>query len=428
MKYLLVLILFSAHQFAAAQEIILEPQSALGDSPVTITLSGFEGGSEVTLRARTADETDLLWASYATFEVTEDGTVDLSSQAPLEGTYTAADPMGLFWSMQPESEPEAGFFLTSLEPWVVTFEAEVGGETVATAEAERLAVDPEVTRTEVRDEGLVGTLFTPPGDGPHPAVIVLGGSEGGLDEGWAAALASRGYAALALAYFGVDELPEELTLVPLETFYTALDWLAAQDAVDEGRIALVGASKGGEAALLVASRRPEVRAVVAYVPSNVVWQGISFTDFTPRSSWSLAGEGLPFVPYTGMPETLPDDPTAVVLEPLYRRSLEQYQGDEAVIPVEDINGPVLFISGGDDALWPSTLMAERALERLEGHDYLVEHLEYEEAGHLILNPYVPTWGTEAIIGLAMGGTPQANAEAAADSWPRVLDFLEAQLR
>ncbi|MDQ3458897.1 MAG: acyl-CoA thioesterase/BAAT N-terminal domain-containing protein [Deinococcota bacterium] len=428
MKTLLLLILtFSAHQFATAQEIILEPQSALGDTPVTITLSGFEAGSEVTLRARMADETDLLWASYATFEVAEDGTVEPASQAPLEGTYVEADPMGLFWSMQPEGEPEAGFFLSSLEPWVVTLGAEVSGETVATAAAERLAVAPEVTRTEVRDEGLVGTLFTPPGDGPHPTVIVLGGSEGGLDEGWAALLASRGYAVLALAYFGVDELPEELIEVPLETFYTALNWLAAQDAVDEGRIVLVGASKGGEAALLVASRRPEVRAVVAYVPSNVVWQGISFTDFTPRSSWSLAGEGLPFVPYAAMPETLPDDPETMVLEPLYRESLERYEGDEAVIPVEDIGGPVLLISGGDDALWPSTLMAERALERLEGHDRPLEHLEYEEAGHLILNPYVPTWGTEAILGLAMGGTAQANAEAAADSWPRVLDFLEENL-
>lgn len=434
MNYLLVLtfviVTFSAHPFAAAQEINLEPERALSDTPVTITLSGFEAGSEVTLRARMRDETDVPWASYAIFEVAEDGTLDLSSQAPLEGTYTESDPMGLFWSMQPESEPEAGLFLSTLEPWVITLGAEVGGETVATAEAERLSVEGDVTRTEVRDEGLVGTLFTPPGDGPHPAIIVLGGSEGGLDEGWAAALASRGYAALALAYFGIDGLPEELLEVPLETFYTALDWFAAQGAVDEERIALVGGSKGGEAALLVASRRPEVRAVVAYVPSSVVWQGISFTDFTPRSSWSLAGEGLPFVPYAAMPGTLPDNPETMVLEPLYRGSLERYEGDEAFIPVEDIGGPVLLISGGDDALWPSALMAEAVKERLEasGHGDLAEHLSYEDAGHLILNPYVPTWGTEAIIGLAMGGTPQANAEAAADSWPRVLDFLEAQLR
>jgi dienelactone hydrolase len=47
---------------------------------------------------------------------------------------------------------------------------------------------------------LVGTLFSPASSGTRPAVVVLGGSEGGLlGEGVAATLARRGYAALALA-------------------------------------------------------------------------------------------------------------------------------------------------------------------------------------------------------------------------------------
>ena len=52
-----------------------------------------------------------------------------------------------------------------------------------------------VSRTEVRDDGLVATLFRPPVSGPRPMVIVVGGSGGGLWETPAALLASHGFVA-----------------------------------------------------------------------------------------------------------------------------------------------------------------------------------------------------------------------------------------
>ena len=50
------------------------------------------------------------------------------------------------------------------------------------------------------------------GNGPFPGVIDLFGTAGGLNEYRAALLASRGLAALALAYFGYDDLPAGITL------------------------------------------------------------------------------------------------------------------------------------------------------------------------------------------------------------------------
>ncbi len=44
----------------------------------------------------------------------------------------------------------------------------------------------------------------------------------GLWEHAAALLASHGYAALALAYFGVEDVPKDLINIPLEYFGTAL--------------------------------------------------------------------------------------------------------------------------------------------------------------------------------------------------------------
>jgi hypothetical protein len=48
----------------------------------------------------------------------------------------------------------------------------------------------------------------------------------------------------------------------------------------------------------------------------------------------------------------------------------------ASIAVENINGPVMLISGVDDQLWPSTRLSKVAMERLRAHDhpFPYEHL------------------------------------------------------
>src|ERR1051326_4096570 len=88
-----------------------------------------------------------------------------------------------------------------------------------------------LVRTEVRHDGLVGVLFHPEpasdSTATLPGILVLGGSEGGLHEIDAAFLAERGYAALALAYYGLPGLPDVLKNIPLEYFATALDYLRA---------------------------------------------------------------------------------------------------------------------------------------------------------------------------------------------------------
>jgi dienelactone hydrolase len=103
--------------------------------------------------------------------------------------------------------------------------------------------------------------------------VLLGGSEGGLPNGYAAGLlASHGYSVLALAYFDEPGLPPELQRIPLEYFQRAISWLAKQPDVDPTRITLIGSSRGGEAALLIGATYPQlVRAVAAYVPSDRVY-------------------------------------------------------------------------------------------------------------------------------------------------------------
>lgn len=276
----------------------------------------------------------------------------------------------------------------------------------------------------VRDHGLVGTWY-PPADGRRgPAILALGGSDGGEIGGRyvAEALAKQGYGVLALAYFGAKGLPSSLEEVPLEYFDRALDWLKANPGVDANRIGVYGISIGGEAALVLGTRHPELRAVVAAVPSSVVWQGINMRDFTSvKSTFSEAGKPLAFVPYDR------SAPFTSVLD-LYQRSLATAaEHPDAAIPVERIGGSLLLVSAKDDRLWPSAEMSEQVMARLKasGFKRRHEHLSYADAGHGAMSPPSGDAGMRGRDNL--GGTPEGNAAARADMWPKVLAFFADEL-
>ncbi len=285
---------------------------------------------------------------------------------------------------------------------------------------------PEPTVIEVREDGMVMRLFVPAGlQGRAPAIVVLGGSEGGLEGSsrMAKRLAQAGYVSLAIAYFAVDGLPPALIEIPLETFDKGLAWFERRPEVDTGRIGLIGISKGAEAALIEASRRSQFSAVVAGVPSNVVWQGIDQSDWTKvKSSWSIGGQPMAFVPYAPSTEFKG-------IRDIYDRSMrpEGQEGD-AVIPVERINGDILLISAGQDGLWDSTGMSRRIVARLGANSFAhrIEHLDYPTAGHGVVGGPVTLEQAQQLS--QVGGTPEGNYAARQEVWTRVLAFFDRSLR
>jgi len=416
--------------------IEVHPVKALIDEPVAIRLRGFKVNQRVTLQARMGQN----WSSYATFLTDAQGIADIGTQQPLDGTYDRADPMGLFWSMalppDVEFQPSAVTAPSSHASLVVHFEAEVNGATVASVQVERQLVASDVARQEIRQDGLVATLFRPPGTGPHPTVIVLSSSDGGVPEPQAALFASHGFTALALAYFGTPPFPPTLVEIPLEYFGSALQWLVRQKRVNPYAIAVTGASKGGELALLLGATFPQIRAVVAYTPSGVIWQGqqvLGPQPSAPRAAWTLGGKPLPFLRYPTQPIDRTSPRTAIA--PSILAALRDVEAvEQATIPVERTRGPILLITGQDDPLWPAEL-AEIAVRRLakQRFPFLVEHLSYPGAGHLI---FFPPYGPTTIRALRhpvlkrtfhYGGTTAGDAFARADSWPKVLAFLRRSL-
>jgi dienelactone hydrolase len=194
--------------------------------------------------------------------------------------------MGLFWSMEllpgePRPAPPGAIML----PVPIRREAEGSDGRRAEITIVRRVAGPGVTRHVIRSDGIVGTLFLPPGAGPHPAVMVVSGGGGGIDEFRGAILASHGYAALALGHFAVEGRPRGLVNIPLEYFETALGWMRAEPWFDRRLLAVWGTSRGGELALLLGSTFPETTAVAAWVPSGVSRRGAD-----PRRARALSGE------------------------------------------------------------------------------------------------------------------------------------------
>ena len=282
-----------------------------------------------------------------------------------------------------------------------------------------------------------GTICTPASSGKHPAILLLGGSEGGDSMARNATdYAKSGYVAASVAYFGSAGLPASLELVPVETVGTALAALEKRDDVDARHIAIFGISKGGEFALLAASTYPAIHAVIADVPSPFGWQGIAQGGGEPKSSWTLAGKPVPFVPFTdAMGQAFGvafGTHTPLVLRPGYDAAMKNEAAvDAAFFHLEKINGPVLFLSAGDDQIWNSAEQSRLGLAYLKTmhHKFADESQTYADAGHIFIfatadRPLVSV-PFAAGLTLQLGGTPAANVAAAADAWPRIMKFLAA---
>jgi dienelactone hydrolase len=206
---------------------------------------------------------------------------------------------------------------------------------------------------------------------PKPLLVALGGAEGRnmwASKRWEAErqkFLDEGYAFLTVGYFGLPDTPEKLDRIALEGVYAAIAGTAQRPDVDGRCIAVMGASKGGELALLLASRYPDIDAVAAIVPGNAVF--VALTDAMTTSSFSHNGQALPFVP-------LPWSATLPLITGDKRKVFDIMTADtaaveRALIPVEKINGPVFFLSSTQDEYWDSKGMSDAMMARLKAKNF-----------------------------------------------------------
>ncbi len=252
-----------------AQTLGVSANPAMMDRPSSIRATGLQPNERVAIRAELADGEDARWTSQADFVADSQGNIDTSKQPAVAGSYKEVSSMGLIWSMMPASrktaryQPPRNFASQTVEFHLMRGSAQTGvrahGTTSGSLKASsgsRCMMACFAACCSCRRE-----------KDRHPAVLVLGGSEGGMPARRAAWLASHGYAALALAYFRYDDLPKELARIPLEYFGQALKWMGRRPEIASDRIAVMGISRGAELALELGSMYPTIKGVVAYSPT-----------------------------------------------------------------------------------------------------------------------------------------------------------------
>lgn len=228
-------------------------------------------------------------------------------------------------------------------------------------------------------------------------VIVIGGSEGNenIPMNVGKMFAEQGIDALGICYWNVEGLPDNLVQVPIDPFEKAVAWLKQ---AGYKKIFIYGISKGGELALLVASLLPDICGVISLSPMHCIWGGMignqSMTSkkFSDISEFTWKGKSFPC-----MEAELKYGPAIknlilqgqFNLQYMYAKPLKHFR-EETAIPVENINGDILFIYPAEDLMWPSKqavlYMVNRLKEKNWSHE--VKQLEYEKASHIIvpLNP------------------------------------------
>jgi len=376
--------------------ISVTPRRSAEYQPVDVRISGLQPGEQVTLAVTSTDAAGVRFASSASFRAGSNGRIDLAK---------TAWPMGLLAKMTATTGPNPAFYSFGAGDRDFRVTTRAAGRTLATATFVRAAsLVPLTTRSlTVARDGFQGVLAAPKDARRLPAVLELGGSEGGPGRA-ATGLAANGLAVLSVGYFAAPGLPRYLHDIPLEYFRKALVWLEQQPQVDPARVTVMGTSYGSEAALLLGAHYPKlVHAVAAIATGSVSTCGITGAHGLSclGAAWTFRGKPVPYTRQWDNPHPT-DDPAAV-------------------IPVERIRGPVFLTCGGLDQVWSSCRYARAIVARLKAHasPYPTTLNEYPGASHYGAQVY-RYWPGALGYDVFVPGDERARERL----WPDAIAFLK----
>jgi len=418
----------------------VENQEALADEKIRIRIFDLLPYSQL----RVSLKMEFPWcsgeefSSYAVFISGESGEIDLDTAIPIEGTYKTADSMGLIYSLeQTKSEGKnIGENISVDNPILMNLLFETSDDKKE-VQLKRCFKTDDIQIKPIHGD-FTGQLFYKKDSG-NKTILMLGGSDGHMESLFlmAAPLASRGFNVLTVSYFNSEGLPEKLEEIPLEYFEKIFNWLETSKITDTKDIYIHGTSKGGELALLLASRYKQIKKVVAVEPHTFCFQALDgLTNGKNVSSWSYHGKSIPFIQVDNniffedrkkhMEKGVPFGFTST-----YRKSIENAKNRwEARIKVENSQADILLICGEKDNIWNSHEACREIINHLENCDYShhYEIMSFENMGHPLPIPYIIPLNFTLNIPMdggvfTSGGTLEGNAIGQYESFQRTIEFF-----
>jgi len=431
--------------------------TSMQDEKITIKIEGLKPRSLFTLHSYTSSASPgKLFESVACYKSDEHGCLNLDKDKSLMGSYQGVEPMGLFWSMQPSPANKHKYarfvkmdVTTPLVVDIDIYEEEVkdvnhihqlrvsGGlkeKQIASKQLNRLYMKPGTKRIplNMKEHGIHGTLFIPPGEGPFPGIITMHGGVPGISEFKAALLASKGYTCLTLAYHGLKGLPrlnERFTVpatfqnnIELEYFERAIDILRNHQSVQKSLgIGVLNNCASVPIGLMIAANLKHIRCAVQIngptyaIYANYTYKGITYKSLNTTYSPTHTDPDV----ITSYSINVPDP-----LHPSPPECLINFADQHHI--------PFLFLVSMQDKLLPTSDYADAAevlLKQSKHPDYKI--IRYPGAGHLLEPSYTPlnseTWFPALGKLFMYGGENPAHERAQELSWNQQLDFFKRNL-
>ncbi|XP_076588528.1 peroxisomal succinyl-coenzyme A thioesterase-like [Chaetodon auriga] len=415
-------------------KLSVQPSRGLVDEKFTILVQYAPPGFRLTIHALHKSDDGHSWEAFAHYTTSATGTVNVSEDPSLGGTYSGVEQMGLLWSLRPVPGSSPALRLRKVNvqtPMEVTISVYQGHQTegfmdqvqLAGTVVERWYMAPGVRRVPITEGGLTATLFLPSGPGPFPGLLDLWGGAGKLVEYRAALLASHGIASLALDYLTPKITMETGKMVTNDYFETAYRVLEQHPQIIGSRIAMFGLSLGTSMTLKMAaySKVMKLRCVVCVGASHVqpvVGSVQELLDYSQKNAGKTRINEDNQVIYRNLMLPIPTDPAFKV-------------------DVGRLQCPLLLVVGEDDQNWPAYEAAMDMKDMMEraGNSHLLTILLYPNAGHLIEPPYSPhtrfgafrTVNTREKVVALWGGEMVAHSRAQEDAWRKTLVFLREHL-
>jgi esterase/lipase len=422
-------------------KVEITPKKAFVDAKLNIQVKELIPKSQlkVTLRMELPWCSGEIFSSYAVFIANDFGEINLDDTIPVEGSYHSADSMGLIYSLKlsESSGKNIALNITIENPMIMNFEFENESERKE-IQIERVFKRDNLIVRNI-DEEFTGQLFYQE-EYANTTIVMLGGSDGQMESLSliAGPLASRGFHVLTVSYFGTCGLPEKLEEVPLEYFEAIFKWIKDNEYIKTEEICLYGISKGGELALLLASRYKQISKVVAIEPHTYCFQALDgLMSGKNVSSWSYKGTSLPFIP---VDNNMFWEDQKIDIEKgnsfgfasTYKKCIERATNKEAArIKIEHSDADLLLVCGEEDNIWNSYDACKEVMSVLKSFNYKhhAELLNYPHMGHPMPIPYVIPISYTLELPMnggifSSGGTVDGNAKAQYQSFQKTIQFLQ----
>ncbi|CAD6184889.1 unnamed protein product [Caenorhabditis auriculariae] len=357
-------------------------------------------------------------SATATFRSNSKGYIDLTTDAPIRGTYSGVEPMGLFMSQRPHEDFAFGGYLRCTPPLPFYYDLILYDEKESVVDQITIKkhwMHPKLERTEIAHDGFYGTLFKPPGKGPFPTILDMSGTGGGIHEHKGSMLASEGFVVLCVAFFQFKDLVSKLEDVDIDYFKKPVDFLLNLP-YTEKRFGIQGVSFGGTLVDLICTRYPEFKAAVVINGPHV-----------QNHYCNLKEHGQP------MPAVFVDDTKCYFLNGLMNTHITLKTSTPLLNAENETQWHRIprdckfrLVGSMDDLCSPSVHTTYYRKRRLEetGHDVEVELVG---GGHIMEPPYFPhhehVYAKFQAFYCAYGGEVVLHGKSQERTWANTIKFF-----